>query len=105
MVRKRTPEKSIDDFIEGAEKDANWKQEDTTSETVDFSADAKERVRARAKASRKGGIYTIQATRSQKKLMVHAAEQLDISQAKLLERYFFTALEEQFGVDVPITKE
>lgn len=51
----------------------------TTSETVDFSADAKERVRARAKASRKGGIYTIQATRSQKKLMVHAAEQLDIS--------------------------
>lgn len=113
MVRKRSTEKTADDFIDAAEKDASWKQEETPAaikkvaktQAVEMSADAKERVKARAKASLKRGIYTIQATESQKELMNYAAEQLDISKAKLMERYFFTALEEEFGNDVPIVKE
>lgn len=113
MVRKRSTEKTADDFIEAAEKDASWKQEEaspaankTTAKTqaVEMSADTKERVKARAKASLKRGIYTIQATESQRELMNYAAEQLDISKARLLERYFFTALEEEFGSQVPITQ-
>lgn len=110
MVRKRSTEKTADDFIEAAEKDASWKQEETPvavkkAQAVEMSADTKERVKARAKASLKRGIYTIQATESQKELMNYAAEKLDISKAKLMERYFFTALEEEFGNDVPIVKE
>ncbi|WP_421084776.1 hypothetical protein [Rothia nasimurium] len=114
MVRKRSTEKTADDFIEAAEKDASWKQEETSpaaskmtakTQTVEMPAETKDRVKARARASLKRGIYTIQATESQKELMNYAAEQLDISKAKLMERYFFTALEEEFGADVPITKE
>lgn len=113
MVRKRSTEKTADDFIEAAEKDASWKQEETPvaikkvvkAQAVEMPADTKDRVKARAKASLKRGIYTIQATESQKELMNYAAEQLDISKAKLMERYFFTALEEEFGNDVPIVKE
>lgn len=111
MVRKRITEKTADDFIEAAEKDASWKQEEAPAkkavraQEVEMPAETKDRVRARAKASLKRGIYTIQATESQKELMNHAAEQLDISKAKLMERYFFTALEEEFGNDVPIVKE
>ncbi|MEV7801183.1 hypothetical protein AB0O14_19035 [Microbacterium foliorum] len=67
--------------------------------------DTKERVRARAKSSRKVGVYTIQATTSQKALMDYAAEELDISKAKLLERYFFTILEEKFGDNVPLRSQ
>lgn len=99
MVRKRTT-KSAEDFINGAEKDAGWKQEETPQASQPL--ETKERVKARAKASIKRGIYTIQATDSQKALMDFAAEELDISKAKLLERYFFTALEEKFGQQVPI---
>lgn len=119
MVRKRSTAKSADAFIEGAEKDARWKQADQSEtsaglstatqgkapDVVEMSSDTKERVRARAKASIKRGIYTIQATESQKELMTYAAEQLDISKAKLMERYLFTALEEEFGAQVPITKK
>lgn len=111
MVRKRSTEKTADDFIEAAEKDASWKQEETAvkksakTQVVEMPAETKDRVKARAKASLKRGIYTIQATESQKELMNYAAEQLDISKAKLMERYFFTALEEEFGNDVPIVKE
>lgn len=113
MVRKRSTEKTADDFIDAAEKDASWKQEETPAaikkvaktQAVEMPADTKDRVKARAKASLKRGIYTIQATESQKELMNYAAEQLDISKAKLMERYFFTALEEEFGNDVPIVKE
>lgn len=113
MVRKRSTEKTADDFIDAAEKDASWKQEETPAainkvaktQAVEMPADTKDRVKARAKASLKRGIYTIQATESQKALMNYAAEQLDISKAKLMERYFFTALEAEFGAEVPITKE
>lgn len=113
MVRKRSTEKTADDFIEAAEKDASWKQEEppvaikkvVKAQAVEMPADTKDRVKARAKASLKRGIYTIQATESQKELMNYAAEKLDISKAKLMERYFFTALEEEFGNDVPIVKE
>ena len=114
MVRKRNNEKTADDFIEAAEKDASWKQEGVAAsapkETVDswrlgMPTDTPGRVKARAKASLKRGIYTMQATTSQKALMDYAAEKLDISKAKLIERYFFAALEEEFGADVPIVKE
>lgn len=109
MVRKRSTTKSADAFIEGAENDAPWKQEGVAElgqkKPVEMPSEAKERVKVRAKASLKRGIYTIQATESQKELMNYAAEQLDISKARLLERYFFTALEEEFGADVPIVKE
>lgn len=112
MVRKRSSEKTADDFIEAAEEDASWKQEETVSskETVDswqlgMPTDTPGRVKARAKASLKRGIYTMQATTSQKALMDYAAEKLDISKAKLIERYFFASLEEEFGADVPIIKE
>lgn len=103
MVRVRTPKKSVDDFINAGEKPSP--EEINSSHEVEVQLepqDTKERVRARAKASRKVGVYTIQATKSQKALMDYAAEELDISKAKLLERYFFTTLEEKFGDDVPI---
>lgn len=104
MVRKRIT-RSAEDFIEAAEKPVTPQAEgtDTTSPHTTESAEIKERVKARAKASIKRGIYTIQATESQKALLDYAAEELDISKAKLLERYLFTALEEEFGSSVPIT--
>lgn len=121
MVRKRSTAKTAEAFIEAAEKDASWKQDkqpetetaaeqstpsqDAAPEAPDMPSDTKERVKARARASIKRGIYTIQATESQKELMAYAADQLDISKAKLMERYFFTALEEEFGTQVPITKK
>lgn len=103
MVRVRTPKQSVDEFIDAAEKPTN---EEVLSpgemKTYSEPTNTKERVRARAKTSRKVGVYTIQATRSQKALMDYAAQELDISKAKLLERYFFTALEEKFGDEVPL---
>lgn len=106
MVRVRTPKQSVDEFIDAAEKVVI--EEVASSKNADAQLEpqgTKERVRARAKTSRKIGVYTIQATRSQKALMDYAAEELDISKAKLLERYFFTTLEEKFGNSVPIREQ
>lgn len=103
MVRVRSPRQSVDDFIDAAEKPTVG--EAGSSKNIETEVEpqgTKERVRARAKTSRKIGVYTIQATTSQKALMDYAAEELDISKAKLLERYFFTVLEEKFGDAVPI---
>ncbi|QOW64718.1 hypothetical protein [Rothia terrae] len=106
MVRVRTPRQSVDEFINAAEKPSL--EEATSPQTLQEQSEpqgTKERVRARAKSSRKVGAYTIQATKSQKALMDYAAEELDISKAKLLERYFFTTLEEKFGDAVPIHEQ
>ncbi|QRZ61807.1 hypothetical protein [Rothia sp. ZJ932] len=124
MVKRRSREEFAETFLSGVEKDAPWKTQQAPSERSEEVAsqttaeqladtpapsalpqDAKQRLRARAKAGRKNGVYTIQATKSQKALMVHAADALDISQAKLLERYFFAPLEEEFGADVPFIEE
>lgn len=91
MSLKKRSRISEDEFIDGAEKDQSWQQNEDPDQRA--LANAKKR----ASSGRKFSIYSIYGTEQQKELLSRAAEEQDITQAKLIQRYLFERLEKEYG--------